>query len=105
MIIYLFTSKTLQHIGTHINQNVCIIMYIVISIHWIQLRLLILFHLKAWKLQSLKLFHDSHESHKKGRQPDNPAATGGTISCHSENSLCHQRRPSRQNDNPPLPVS
>ena len=25
--------------------------------------------------------------------------------CHSENSLCHQRRPSRQNDDTPLPVS
>ena len=47
MIIYLITSETLQHIGTHINQNVCIIVYIVISIHWIPWRLLILFHLKA----------------------------------------------------------
>ena len=65
MIIYLFTSETLQHIGTHINQNVYITMYIVISIHWIPWRLLILSHLKAGKLHSLKLFHNSHESHRK----------------------------------------
>ena len=65
MIIYLFPSETLQHIGTHINQNVCIIMYIVTSIHWIPWRLLILSHLKAWKFHSLKLFHNSHESRGK----------------------------------------
>ena len=71
MIIYLFTSETLQHIGTHINQNVRIIMYIVISIHWIPWRLLILFHLKAWKLHGFKSFHNSHESHRK-QQVVNP---------------------------------
>ena len=73
-IIYLFTFEALQHIGTHINYNVCIIMHIAVYIHWIPCRLLILTHLTAWKLHSLKLFHNSYEIHRKqkGVNPTTP---------------------------------
>ena len=37
----------------------------------------------------------------ENRQPDNPAATGGTMSCHNDNPVCHRRQPSRQSDDPP----
>ena len=37
----------------------------------------------------------------EGRQPVSPAATGGNMSCHNDNSGCHQRQPSRQIDDPP----
>ena len=37
----------------------------------------------------------------ESRQPDSPAAIGGTMSCHNDNPGCHQRQPSRQIDEPP----
>ena len=37
----------------------------------------------------------------EGRQPVSPAATGGNMSCHNDNSGCQQRQPSRQIDDPP----
>ena len=38
----------------------------------------------------------------KDRQTDKPAVTDGNAICRNDNSWCHQRRQSRQNDDPLL---